>query len=206
MVKVYLTTTTGRKSDMFDETQTLREIFKAFDVDYSVATNTIEGTRIDPAGMNKTLAEWGVGDECRLSSIVKIDNAAQVKINGAAAVVTSALRLEDWKRIEKYAPELLKIVDPETNDVLFKVKTCECGGGSINKNGVCFGPETYATAEGYATVTVVLNVDVEDKRAAVKELMGSALMDLKTIEESAPEVLADIAEKEAEIDGLIVAE
>jgi hypothetical protein len=188
---------------MFDETQTLREIFKAFDVDYSVATNTIEGTKIDPAGMNKTLAEWDVGDECRLSSIVKIDNAASVEINGAAVVVTSGVKLEDWKRIEKYAPELLKIVDAETDDVLFKVKTSCNGGGTINKNGVCFGPEAYANSEGYATITILLDPEVEDKKAAVKEMFGSALIDLNSIEKEAPDVLKDIAEKEAEIDSLI---
>lgn len=201
MVKVFVTTTAGRKSDLFDEGTKLREIFEAFDVDYSTATNCIDGTKIDPAGMNKSLREWGVDKECRLSSIVKIDNAAGVEINGAAAVLTSGVKLEDWQRVEKYAPDMLKIVDEE-GEPLFRVKTGE-GGGSINEYGVCFG--SYTNEGGLATVTVLLDDDVEDKLGAVKEIMGSALLDLNEIEQEVPNVLKDIAEKEAEIEKLIVA-
>jgi len=201
MIKVFMTTTAGRKSDLFDEGTTIREIFDHFDVDYSVATNCIDGTKIDPAGMNKTLREWGVDKECRLSSIVKIDNAAHVDISGASAVLVSDVKLEDWKRVEKFAPEILKIVD-EDDDPLFLVKTC-CGGGSINKYGVCFGAHT--NEGGLATVTVLLDEEVEDKLEAVKEIMGSALLDLNSIEKEIPDVLKEIADKEAEIEKLIIA-
>ena len=202
MIKVFVTTTAGRKSDLFDEGTTIREIFDAFDVDYSVATNTIDGCKIDPAGMNKTLQEWGVGKECRLSSIVKIDNAAHVDISGASAVLVSDVKLEDWKRVEKFAPEMLKIVEEETDEVVFKVKTSS-GGGSVNEYGVCFG--AYTNDGGKATVTVLLDDEIDDKVAAVKEIMGSALLDLNTIENEIPDVLKDIEDKEAEIEKLIVA-
>ena len=202
MIKVFVTTTAGRKSDLFDEGTTIREIFDAFDVDYSVATNTIDGCKIDPAGMNKTLQEWGVGKECRLSSIVKIDNAAHVDISGASAVLVSDVKLEDWKRVEKFAPEMLKIVEEETDEVVFKVKTSS-GGGSVNEYGVCFG--AYTNDGGKATVTFLLDDEIDDKVAAVKEIMGSALLDLNTIENEIPDVLKDIEDKEAEIEKLIVA-
>ena len=201
MIKCYVTTTAGRKSDLFDEGTTIREVFEAFDVDYSVATNCIDGTKIDPAGMNKTLREWGVDKECRLSSIVKIDNAAHIEISGASAVLVSDVTLEDWKRVEKYAPEMMKIVDEE-GETLIKVKTC-CGGGSINEYGVCFG--SYTNEGGKATVTVLLDEEVEDKLQAVKDTMGSALIDLNNIEDEIPDVLKEIADKEAEIEKLIVA-
>ena len=201
MVKVFMTTTAGRKSELFDEGTNIREIFEAFDVDYSTATNCIDGCKIDPAGMNKTLREWGVDKECRLSSIVKIDNAAHVDISGASAVLVSDVTLDDWKRVEKYSPEMLKIVDEE-GDPLFKIKTSD-GGGSINEYGVCFG--SYTNEGELATVTVLLDDDIEDKLAAVKEIMGSALLDLNEIEKEIPNVLKDIADKEAEIEKLIVA-
>ena len=201
MIKVFMTTTAGRKSDLFNEGTTIREIFDHFDVDYSVATNCIDGTKIDPAGMNKTLREWGVENECRLSSIVKIDNAAHVDISGASAVLVSDVKLEDWKRVQKFAPEILKIVD-ENDDPVFLVDTC-CGGGSINKYGVCFGGHT--NEGGLATVTVLLDEEVEDKLAAVKDIMGSALLDLNTIEHEIPDILKEIADKEAEIEKLIIA-
>ena len=201
MIKVFMTTTAGRKSDLFDEGTTIREVFEHFDVDYSTATNCIDGTKIDPAGMNKSLRDWRVDKECRLSSIVKIDNAAHVDISGASAVLVSDVALEDWKRVEKYAPEMMKIVD-EDGDAVFKVQTC-CGGGSVNEYGVCFG--THTNDGGKATVTVLLSSDVEDKTQAVKDIMGSALLDLNTIEKEIPDMLKEIAEKEAEIDKLIIA-
>ena len=200
MIKCYVTTTAGRKSDLFDEGTTIREVFEAFDVDYSVATNCIDGTKIDPAGMNKTLREWGVDKECRLSSIVKIDNAAHIEISGASAVLVSDVTLEDWKRVEKYAPEMLKIMD-EDGDAVFKVKT-GCGSGSINEYGVCFGG--YTNEGGKATVTALIDEEVEDKLQAIRDIMGSALLELNNIEKEIPNVLKDIADKEAEIDKLIV--
>jgi len=200
MIKVFITTTAGRKSDLFDEETTIREIFDAFEVDYSTATNCIDGTKLDPAGMDKSLREWGVEKECRLSSIVKIDNAAQVEISGGSAVLVSGVALDDWKKIEKYAPEALKLYEDE--ELVFKVKT-SCGGGSVNEFGICWG--SYTNDGGKATVTVLLDEEVEDKVAAVKEIMGSALLDLNQIEKDVPDVLKQIADKEAEIDKLIVA-
>lgn len=201
MVKVYVTTCAGRKSDLFDEGATIRSIFEAFDVNYSTATNTIDGTRIDPAGMDKTLREWGVSKECRLSSIVKIDNAAHVDISGASAVLVSDISLEDWQKIEKYAPDALKIVD-EDGEPVFKVNTT-AGGGSANEFGVSFG--SYTNDGGKATVTSIIENGVEDKIKAVKEVMGTALLDLNEIEQNVPELLEEINKKEAEIDKLILA-
>lgn len=199
MIKVFVTTTAGRKSDLFDEGTTLREVFEQFDVDYGVATNCIDGMRIDPAGMDKTLREWGVKDECRLSSIVKIDNAAKVEISGASAVLISDVALEDWKRVEKYEPDALKMFD-EDDEPVFCVHTCT-GGGSVNKYGVCFG--SYTNDGGKATVTVLLDEGIEDKAQAVKDIMGSALIDLTAIEEQLPQIIEEIEKKEAEIDKLI---
>ena len=202
MVKVSVITTAGRKSDLFAEHQTPREILEYFDIDYSTATNTIDGVRLDPAGMDKSLKDWGVGEACRISSIVKIDNAASVKINGASAVLISDVKLEDWQRLEKYAPEALTIVDEE-GDPVFKVMTGS-GSGSINKNGVVFGCAT--NDGGKATVTTLIDPCEEDKIGAVRDVMGSALLDLIEIEKDVPTLLKDIEEKEAEIAKLIVAE
>lgn len=200
MIKVSLLTTGGRKSDMFAEHQTPREILEYFDVDYASATNSIDGVRLGIGDMNKSLKELGVGDECRLSSIVKIDNAATIELNGAAAILTSSVKLDDWKRVEKFAPEALKIVDEEGATV-FKVMTYG-GTGSANENGVVFG--SYTNSEGFATVTILLDEEVEDKVTALKEVVGQALLDLTEIEKDIPTILKDIDEKEAEIDKLIV--
>ena len=185
MVKVFVSTAAGRKSDLFDEGTTPREIFNKFDVDYAKATNCIDGTKLDPAGMDRSLRDWGVGKECRLSSVVKIDNAAHVEISGATAVVVSDVTLKDWLRVEKYAAEGLKLVDEE-GEAFFRVATGE-GSGSVNEYGVTWG--SYTNKGGKATATILLGEDVKDKVAAVKEIAGSALLNLNAIEGEVPTLL-----------------
>lgn len=128
-----------------------------------------------------------------------MENKAKICIIGAAAVVVSGVKLEDWKLVEKYSPEALKIVD-EDGDAVFKIVTGP-GGGSINQFGISWG--SYVSDEGYATVTILLDEDVEDKKAAVKDVAGSALLDLIDIEKEMPKILEEIREKEKEIESLI---
>ena len=200
MVKVYCTTTAGRSCDLFDENTKIREVFEHFGADYKVGTNSIENVRITKEGLEKTLLEWKAGDVCHLSCIVQIDNAAHMEVSGAAAILISDVSLEDWKRVEKYAPEALKLFD-ENGDADFKVGTRGSASGAITDHGVSFGG--YSNKEGKATVTIMLDTGNEDKVAAVKELFGNTLLDLNRIEAKIPDALKDIANKEAEIGKLI---
>ena len=197
MIKVYMTTTAGRKSDMFDSETKIREIFNHFGVDYGTGTNTIDGVRLDTAGFEKTLAQWGAKEECRLASIVKVDNAAVVDLTGAAAVVVSSVKLADWKKVEEFRPDALKLTD-DKDEVVFRVMTSK-GNGSIDKNGVAFGAQTN---NGYATVTMQLADNVKDKKAAVKKVAAAGLSNLKTIEDGIGAVLAAIATDEANVDAM----
>lgn len=118
-------------------------------------------------------------------------NNPKIVILGAAAVLVSSVKLEDWKLVEKYMPEEMKIVNDEY-DTLFQV-TVGPGPGSVTKEGVNWG--TYVSEEGNATVTVLIDDEVEDKKAAVMEIMGSALIDLMDMEKELPDVIVKIREK-----------
>lgn len=201
MIKVTVITTAGKKSDIFEETNTPKEILDYFDIDYTAATNSLDGVRLDVAGMNKSLQALGITKECRLSSIVKIDNAANVVVSGAAAVLTSAVTLDDWKRIKEMSPNSLTMVDDDTEEVLFKVSLAE-GPGSVNEYGVVFGNVT--NHEGKATVTVLLDPDAEDKAGLVRKEIGPALLMLNDMEKSVPDILKEIDSMEKEIGEHIV--
>ena len=201
MTKVTLITAAGRKSDIFEETKTPKEILEYFDVDYAVATNSLDGVRLDIAGMNKSLRELGVGKECRLSSIVKIDNAAKVVVVGSAAILTSDVKLEDWKRIQKVEPADLTLVDEDTEEVVFRVGIDE-GPGSVNEYGVMFG--STVDKDGKAQATVLLDPAIEDKLGTVRENLGPAVLMLNQLEAEVPGILGDIAKKEEEINEHIV--
>lgn len=120
-----------------------------------------------------------------------MENTAKIHIMGAAAVLVSGVKLEDWKKAENYAPETLVITD-ESGEPCFKIATGR-GSGSINRYGICWG--TYLSEEGYATVTVLIGEDVENKTEAVMNIMGSAFLKLREIEKKIPQILAGIQEK-----------
>ena len=128
-----------------------------------------------------------------------MENTARIHIMGAAAVLVSTVSLEDWKLVEKYAPEMLVVVD-EQGEPAFKVATVS-GSGSVNKYGVCWG--AYVSDEGMASVTVLLDDEIEDKREAVSDIMGSALLELIDIEKEIPGVIEGIREKQERINALI---
>ncbi len=128
-----------------------------------------------------------------------MEKTARVIIIGAAAVLVSGVKLEDWKRVEKYAPETLKMTD-DNGEPVFRVASSEYGG-TVNHFGVAWG--TYTSDEGYATVTTLLHNEVEDKKEAVTRIMGSALLNLREIEKQIPEILEQIVAKEKEIESCI---
>ena len=127
-------------------------------------------------------------------------NTAMIHILGAAAVLVSGVKLEDWKLVEKYAPEALKMVD-ENGEPVFRVMT-DKGPGSVNRYGVVWG--SYVTEEGYATVTLLLDENVEDRKEAVMDVVGSGLLNLNGIEERMAEIMEEIRGKTQKIGSLIV--
>ncbi len=129
-----------------------------------------------------------------------MENTAKIYIMGAAAVLVSGRSLEDWKKVEKYSPEALKIVNEE-GEIVFTIKTGE-GGGSVTDEGICWG--NYTGVDGNATVTTPLDDDITDKKAAVMDIMGSAILDLMDLEKELPDLLEKIGEKEKEIEAQIV--
>ena len=128
-----------------------------------------------------------------------MENTAKIYIMGAAAVIVSGVKLEDWKLVEKHAPETLIIVD-ETGEPIFKVMTAG-GSGSMNKYGVVWG--SYLSEEGNATVTILLDDEVENKKEAVMDVVGSALLDVIEMEKKIPSIVEEIHEKLKKIDSCI---
>ena len=128
-----------------------------------------------------------------------MENEVKVYMMGAAAVVVSGVKLEDWKLVEQYAPEALRIMD-ENGEPVFRVMTKK-GSGSMNRYGVVWG--SYLSEEGNATVTMLLDEDVENPKEAVMEVIGSALLDLAGIEKALPGAIEEIREKQKRIEAQI---
>ena len=103
----------------------------------------------------------------------------RVFIIGAAAVIVSNVKLEDWKRVTRYASEPVMVMDKD-GEPIFQVGYGP-GTGCVSENGIQWG--SYTTEEGNATVTLILDEDLEDKWEAVQDVAGLALACLERIEQ-----------------------
>lgn len=130
--------------------------------------------------------------------------AATIKLTGNAVVFKSGVKLEDYKFVQKYAPEKLVLKGGEDGkEPIYKVGLTE-GEGSIGKIGAYFSNKTL-DAEGYATITVIVDPDGDVKEYIADEY-GSALVNLAALEATIPAVVEKLKAQRGEIiDSIIVA-
>jgi len=131
---------------------------------------------------------------------------AKIVIAGEAVVVTSAIKLEDLRKVAKYRPDALVLKGGEDGkEPIFRIGVCS-GTGKINKYGAEFGAETHDDAK-LATITLVTDALEGDIREAVAEAIGASILNLNKLEETIPAVLAEIdAEKAAILGNITVAQ
>lgn len=115
---------------------------------------------------------------------------AKIKVTGAAAVVKSDVRLEDWEKVKKYRPGKLTIFD-DNGEPQFEVSVGH-GMGSIGKYGAVFGDVTDGN-EKFATITLVSEAGYgDDVVKAITEKVGCAILNLNKVEETIPAVVREI--------------
>lgn len=75
MLKVTMGNNVNRKSVIIDENTTLRSALEANGVDYTRGAMQLDGATLQPGDLDKTFADFGVGEKCFLLAITKTDNA-----------------------------------------------------------------------------------------------------------------------------------
>ena len=131
---------------------------------------------------------------------------AKIVIAGDAVVVTSSLKLEDIKVVEKYRPEELVLRGGDDGkEPIFAIGTTS-GNGRINSVGVSFGREA-ADGSGLACITA-LKIDTpttDNVKEWVADALGGAMSKLAVLESKLPSVLEAIkAEKAAVMESIVV--
>lgn len=133
---------------------------------------------------------------------------AKITIAGDAVVITSAMKLEDLKTIEKYRPEALTLMGGEDGkEPIFAIGTT-CGSGSLNGFGASFGRESH-NADKLATITMAIDClpDGTDVKEFIADKLGKGITNLNKLEGGLPNVLSEIrAQKAALISQISVAE
>lgn len=127
----------------------------------------------------------------------EVKETKRIKIAGNAVVLTSKLKFDTIKKLEKYVPGALVLVSTEDNEEreIFRVATGKTG--SISKYGISFAT---ADKDGFATITTNIPEDVTDKKVYVKDNFATILLMLKDIEAVAETTLAEFEADYAKLD------
>lgn len=201
MVKITLITSNPKVVDIVPETMTVREFLEKHNVNYGLASTSVDGVPLQPGNMDKSFAEHQITDRAIVTCLPNKDNGAQAIVVGSSCVIKSTLTPADIKRIKKFHPEAL-VMEDEDGDPVFAIDIDETGPGSINENGACFG--NAVSTDGKATITVVIEPTVENPIDLVYERLGRALLCLKDMEEQLAETIPDLETEEREIRSMII--
>lgn len=199
MIEVKLNNNLTRSTAIVDENKTVRQVLEEAGWDLNVGQTMMDGGILRAEDMNKTLAELGVTETCRISKVAKQDNAVTVDIVGSVAVIESSLTPEQIKTAEKYRPDALTVVNKDDEPV-FRVGTTNTQEGAINKFGASFGVAT--STEGFATITVPWD-NGGDAVDRFVDKFGGALNFIKKLEDNVISQLEDIAEENAAVRSMI---
>lgn len=127
---------------------------------------------------------------------------AKIVVAGDAAVITSAMRLEDLRTIEKYRPKELVLKGGEDGkEPIFGIGTTQ-GVGNINAVGASFGAET-RDDEKLACITMIIDGVTGDVKDWIADRLGAAIINLNKLEAKLPAVLEEIAAEKSAVMGNI---
>lgn len=132
---------------------------------------------------------------------------ANIKVLGKSLVIKSAMKKEDLDTIKKYRPDALNLYEGEGDkkDIKFSVLLAKSGNGSVDKYGVAYAPDT-TDADGLAEATIVLGNVGDDLKEFIADTYGAAFKYLNALEDTLPDVIADIlADKAAIMDSITIA-
>lgn len=117
-------------------------------------------------------------------------------VAGKAMILTSSIKTEDIKLLEKYKPAALRIVSEDGKSDIFAI-------GTGSRPAVCeFGLVFDGTARddsGCACATFSVPEDVSDVKEWVADKIGIAAGHLMDLEARLPEVITDLKAVRAEL-------
>ena len=118
---------------------------------------------------------------------------ARALLMGCACVVKSMLTPEQIEKFCIYDPEAL-VKKNEAGEAVFRIDLDGELPGSITPERAVFSK--VKTTDGKATITVIIDPECEDRKAALMETVGPGLRQLEEMEPQLLAKLPDLAEKE----------
>lgn len=128
---------------------------------------------------------------------------ATIRIVGNALVLTSKLKLDEIKTIEKYIPKALTIQEC-TGDEEFEIFRLASGKvENISKYGIIFNN---TNKDGFAQITTLIPTEVENKLEYTKDKLFPIIHKLRFVETNVEEVLKQLNKELNDLEEEIVEE
>ena len=122
----------------------------------------------------------------------------RVRILGNAFVITSKLKFENIKKMEKLSNETLCLVEIERDDTVNEVFRISTGKvASVSPYGITYNE---ANPDGYAIATSTFPSDVTDKKAFIKENLAKVMLMLDELEAHVADDLEKLEKRYEELD------
>ena len=119
---------------------------------------------------------------------------------GCACVVFSDLTPEQIESFKSYQPHALTMSDENSLEEIFSLDIDD-GPGHLEDDGAVYSRTK--SAEGKATMTILVDPEHEDKLTVVQNELGSALLKLQKMEQMLLGKLDSLAETEEKAKSLI---
>ena len=114
-------------------------------------------------------------------------------VAGCACVVFSVLTPEENDRFKQYQPEALKLIDENNPEDVFTLDIDD-GPGHVEETEAVYSRTK--SADGKATITILLDPDEENKLGLAQKKIGRMLVKLQKLEEKLLESTEVVAELE----------
>lgn len=124
---------------------------------------------------------------------------ARAMVIGSACVVFSELTPEEIHRFELYKPEALKMTDMNNPEDMFTL-SMDDGPGHLEDTEAVYSRTK--SADGKATMTILLDPAAENKLEFVQQLIGHRLARLQRLEEKLVECKDELTEMEEKVNSL----
>ena len=121
-------------------------------------------------------------------------------VAGCACVVFSVLTPEEIDRFKQYQPEALKLIDENNPEDVFTLDIDD-GPGHVEETEAVYSRTK--SADGKATITILLDPDEENKLGLAQKKIGRMLVKLQKLEEKLLESTEVVAELERNANTLI---
>ncbi len=125
---------------------------------------------------------------------------AKAILAGCALVIFSELTPEEIERFKMFQPEALKMIDENNPEDIFTLDIDD-GPGYLEETKAAYSRTK--SADGKATITILLNPDVKNKLELAQKNVGRALLKLQKLEKKLLEVIDSVNEIEGKVNSLI---